>query len=113
MLDPFLSANDRDLVRWGATYLDGVAELLERAHTDEYGRIRPFETRVELKLLRAWLKRAEHLERLDALSRLLPPDLMIVDAPAPDPKTAAELEAHADAVLAVVTREIEHHSRKW
>jgi hypothetical protein len=121
MLRPFDTAGLADLVTWAAAYLEGVADMLERAHTDEFGRIRPVETRLELKQLRAWLTRAAILE---AAARS--PGYVIVDAPTHDLSSA--LAAHvrasttpqsqnltptrADRVLDIVEAEIAHHSRK-
>lgn len=50
-----------ELLRWAAAYLTDTADMLERAHKDEYGRIRPAETRVEIKFLREWIKRTAEL----------------------------------------------------
>jgi hypothetical protein len=66
----FENAGHAELVLWAREYLRGHLEMLERAHTDEFGRIRPAETRIELKLLKAWVDRAGNLlerrHRLDA-----------------------------------------------
>jgi hypothetical protein len=59
----FEDASDRTLVRWALPYLLEQADMLERCHKDEFGRIRPPETRAEIKTLREWCKRAEENER--------------------------------------------------
>lgn len=59
--DAFNNADPALLLRWAAAYLTDTADMLERAHKDEYGRIRPAETRVEIKFLRAWIERTAEL----------------------------------------------------
>jgi hypothetical protein len=57
----FEGASGSTLVRWALEYLEDHAGMLERSHTDEYGRIRPAETRAELKCVREWCQRAREL----------------------------------------------------
>jgi hypothetical protein len=84
----FENAGHAELVLWARDYLRGQCEMLERAHTDEHGRIRPAETRIELKYLRAWVERAgkllERRHRLDAAAGAhldpLPPGASLEDA---------------------------------
>lgn len=57
----FEAASIAELVQWAAEYFIGHADMIERSHTDEYGRIRPAETRIELKFLKDWIARADAL----------------------------------------------------
>jgi hypothetical protein len=57
----FKDASGSSLVRWALEYLEDHAGMLERSYTDEYGRIRPAETRAELKIVREWCQRAREL----------------------------------------------------
>lgn len=61
----FEDANAAELMRWAAQYFVDHAEMIERSHTDVHGRIRPAETRVELKFLRDWIQRAGELTPLE------------------------------------------------
>lgn len=58
------------LNKWARTYLEDHLEMLERAHTDAFGRIRPPETRAEIKLLRDWIRRSAQLEEASGNRRL-------------------------------------------
>jgi len=79
----FESANIVELNKWARTYLEGWLEMLERAHTDEHGRIRPPETRAEIKMLRDWIRRSAELEGLAGnrrLNAILSPGASLEDA---------------------------------
>ena len=82
----FDAAGQAELNLWARKYLEGVLEMLERAHTDEFGRIRPAETRAELKLLRDWIRRSAELESAAAtsgnrrLNAILSPGASLEDA---------------------------------
>ena len=81
--DTFKTAGHAELLKWAAKYLGDWVETLERAHADEWGRIRPPETRAEIKLLRAWLDRAAQLDTNGAggrLSAILSPGATLEDA---------------------------------
>jgi hypothetical protein len=67
----FEGAQPAELLQWAAAYLSGQADMIERSHKDEYGRIRPVETRVELKYIRDWLKRVAELEAPHRLAEVL------------------------------------------
>lgn len=79
----FENSNIVELNRWARTYLEGWLEMLERAHTDEYGRIRPPETRAEIKMLRDWIRRSAELEVASGnrrLNAILSPGASLEDA---------------------------------
>lgn len=78
----FDNAGAGELMHWARTYLEDHLEMLERAHTDEFGRIRPAETRAELKLLRSWIRRSAELEQMSRrrLEAVLPPGATVEDA---------------------------------
>jgi hypothetical protein len=60
-----------ELLQWAAAYLVSQADMIERSHKDEYGRIKPAETRVELKYIRDWLARAEQLSAPPRLAEVI------------------------------------------
>lgn len=78
----FDNAGLGELLHWARTYLESQLEMLERAHADEYGRIRPAETRVELKYLRDWIRRSAEVEAMGKrrLEAVLPPGATLEDA---------------------------------
>lgn len=78
----FDEAGTGELMHWARTYLEGQLEMLERAHTDQHGRIRPAETRIELKYICDWIRRSVELEAAvkSRLSVHLPPGATLEDA---------------------------------